>query len=132
MSKDLEETKGNSKSSDGELKLIPKAEEYIEYMIILIMKLPRIEKFNIGNEYKQSMYKMVEDILAMNKSEKSKKIYYLNKIDVALNCQRIYLRIMVKNKWIDKKKFLISMNKILEIGKILGGLIKYYAKDTKK
>ena len=39
---------------------------------------------------------------------------------------------MFKNKWIDNKKFQISMNLIYEIGKILGGLIKYYAKDNKK
>ena len=119
-----------SENNDFEgLKLIPKAEEYVEYMIVLMIKLPRTEKFSIGNEYKLSMYKMIEDILAMNKAEKSKKGYYLNKIDVELNCQRIYLRIMVKNKWIDEKKFLIAIHKITEIGKIVGGLIKYYAKD---
>ena len=57
---------------------------------------------------------------------------YLNKIDVRLNCQRIYLRIMQKNKWIDEKKFQIAISKIGEIGKILGGLIKYYAQNDKK
>ena len=118
--------KGNEKE---ELKLIPKSEKYIEYMIVLIMKLPRTEKFNIGNEYKSSMYKMIEDILNMVKAEKVKKKYYLNKIDVALNCQRIYLRIMYKNKWIDEKKFKIAISKIAEIGKITGGLIKYYGKN---
>ena len=46
--------------------------------------------------------------------------------------QRIYLRIMVKEKWIDYKKFQVSMDQIYEIGKILGGLIKYYAKNIKK
>ena len=40
------------------LVLIPKAEKYIEYIIELIIKLPRTEKFSIGNEYKESMYKM--------------------------------------------------------------------------
>ena len=86
----------------------------------------------MGNEYKKSMYKMLEDILMMNKTEKSKKSYYLNKIDTYLNCQRIYLRIMCKNKWIDEKKFQIAISKIAEIGKIIGGLIKYYAKNDKK
>ena len=47
-----------------------------------------------------------------------------------LNCQRIYLRIMYKNKWIDEKKFKVAISKISEIGKIVGGLIKYYAKNN--
>ena len=39
---------------------------------------------------------------------------------------------MKKFAWIDIKKFNIAMGKIYEIGKILGGLIKYYAKNNKK
>lgn len=34
-----------------------------------------------------------------------------------------------KTKMIDENKFDISINKIYEIGKIVGGLIKYYAKN---
>ena len=33
-----------------ELTLIPKSEKYIQYMLEVIMKLPRTEKFSIGNE----------------------------------------------------------------------------------
>lgn len=115
------------------LTLIPKSEKYIEYMLQVILKLPRTEKFSIGNEYKTSMYKMLQDILAISKIGKNENImYYLNKIDSQLNTQRIYLRIMKKQKWIDIKKFNVAIAQIYEIGKILGGLIKYYAKDFKK
>ena len=141
------------------LVLIPKAEKYIEYIIELIIKLPRTEKFSIGNEYKESMYKMLECIMYLNKvksgsnyrnkyikqntnesitgniekiditQNKDLNLIYLNKIDTLLNCQRIYLRIMKKYKWIDEKKFNVVIEKIYEIGKILGGLIKYYGKE---
>ena len=66
----------------------------------------------------------------MRKENKSKVIITLNEIDALLNTQRIYLRIMKKYKWIDEKKFNVAMNLIYEIGKILGGLIKYYAKNN--
>ena len=52
--------------------------------------------------------------------------------DAELNTQRIYLRIMKYNKWIDVRKFRISMEQIYEIGKILGGLYKHYAKNNPK
>lgn len=39
---------------------------------------------------------------------------------------------MVKNKWMDKKKFNVAMGLVYEIEKILGGLIKFYAKNNKK
>ena len=99
-------------------------------MIAVIIKIPRTEKFNIGNEYKNSMYKMLSEVMYINKS--SNKMEKLKIIDTELNIQRILLRIMVKYKWIDVKKFNVSIEKINEIGKILGGLIKYYAKNNTK
>ena len=137
------------------LSLIPKSEKYIQYIIELIIKLPRTEKFSIGNEYKNSLYIMLENIMYLNKNIKvnykntktngenknnnliknivQQEIFetmkILNKIDCMLNCQRIYLRIMYKNKWIDENKLDVAMDQIYEIGQILGGLIKYYAKN---
>ena len=81
------------------------------------------------------MYKMLNQIMYVNKikNEETKEIIkILNNIDTELNTQRIYLRIMKKEKWIDEKKFKVSIELIYEIGKILGGLIKYYAKNSKK
>ena len=115
-----------------ELTLIPKYEKYMQYMIQVIIKMPRTEKFNIGNEFKLIMYKMLENILYINKVEYSKRLYYLNLIDAELSTQRILIRVMEKNKWIDDKKYRVSMELLYEIGKILGGLIKYYAKNNKK
>ena len=119
-------------NNSNELILIPKYERYMEYMLEVMVKLPKTEKFNIGNEFKSVMYRVLENILYVDKIEKQKRLYYLNLIDAGINIQRSLLRIMVKNKWIDKKKFQVAMALIYEIGKILGGLIKFYAKNIKK
>ena len=125
----------NKEISENGLKLIPKTEIYLDYILGIIIKIPRTEKFSIGTEYKLSLYKMLENIMYLNKMDKKDNlsvIIVLNKIDSLLMTQRIYLRIMVKNKWIDKRKFQVAMGLIYEIGKILGGLIKFYAKNIKK
>ena len=98
------------------LQLIPKSEKYLEYMLEVLIKIPRTEKISIGTEYKKSMYTMLENIMYLNKF---KKIEYLSKIDVELNIQRVCLRILKKNRWIDIKKFNIAMDKIMEIGRIV-------------
>ena len=96
-----------------------KYENQIKYILEIIFKLPRTEKFNIGNEYKRSLYETIETILYTEKVDKYKKLYYLNLIDTKINIQRIYLHIMKKNRWIDEKKFQVAMEQIYEIGKIL-------------
>lgn len=117
---------------EGKLILIPKIEKYIEYILQVCIKLPRTEKFSIGNEYKTSMYEMLKDIMFLSKTSKTNGLELINKIDANLNTQRIYLRIMKKYKWIDDKKFKIAIEQIYEIGKIIGGLVKYYAQNNKK
>ena len=122
----------NKTEKENKLQLIPKTEKYIEYILQMIIKLPRTENFSIGNEYKQSMYEMLRNIMYLSKAEQNQALNILNKIDAELNTQRIFLRIMKNNKWIDERKFKIAMEQIYEIGKILGGLLKYYAKNNKK
>lgn len=116
---------------ENELTLIPKSERYIQYMLEVILKIPRIEKFSIGTEYKNSMYKMLESIMYLNKVDIKERLSIINKIDADLSVQRILLRIMYKNAWIDKKKFEYAMSLIYELGKIIGGLVKYYGKNYK-
>ena len=115
---------------ENELTLIPKCERYIEYILGLIFKIPRTEKFSIGTEYKNSMYKMLENIMYLNKVS-TNRLMVINKIDADLSVQRILLRIMYKKQWIDKKKFEYAMSLIYELGKVIGGLVKYYGKNNK-
>ena len=111
------------KNKENELTLIPKTERYLEYILTVIFKIPKVEKYSIGTEYKISLYKMLEDIMYLNKVDTAR-LQLLNKIDAQLSVQRIFLRIMFKNSWIDQKKFDYAMSLIYEIGKILGGLTK--------
>ena len=107
---------------------------FIEITIftLLIIRIGWIQLIK-GTEYKNLMYETYKNIIYLNKSEEKKKLYYLNIIDCNLNIQRTLVRIMYKYRWIDEKKFDIIMKQHLyEIGSILGGLIKYYAKNNEK
>lgn len=121
-----------SESAKQELTLIPKSEKYIQYMLDIMLKLPKTEKYSIGTEYKRSMYQMLENIMYINKIDINERLPIINKIDAELNTQRIFLRIMTKNRWIDEHKCKVAMDLIYEIGKIVGGLVKYYGKNHKE
>ena len=57
----------NKKLEENKLILIPKSEKYIEYILELIIKIQRTEKFSISTQYKLSLYKMMENIMSLNK-----------------------------------------------------------------
>ena len=81
---------------------------------------------------KRYIFKRTIQIERRKINEKNKILEIINEIDAELNTQRIYLRIMQKNKWIDTKKFEVAIGLIYEMGKIIGGLLKYYAKNIKE
>lgn len=100
------------------LTIIPKTERYIQYMLDLILKLSRTEKFNIRTEYKTSMYQMMEEVIYVSKLPLEERYTHVIKIDVLVQLQRIYLRLMKNNKWIDERKFKIAIEQLGEIEKI--------------
>ena len=104
--------------------IIPKIEKYLEYMLIILLKLPRTEKFSIGTEIKASMYDMLKNVLLASKINVNKRLELYNNVDAQIYYQRICIRIMYNNKWIDMQKYKYSNELLSEIGKILGGLIK--------
>ena len=58
------------KENHNKLELIPRLEKYIQYILEMLIKIPRTEKFSIGNEYKSSMYKTMEyvkEIIGINR-----------------------------------------------------------------
>lgn len=79
-------------------------------------------------EKMQSLYQLIKEAMYLSKVDRKYALDILNRIDAELNIQRMYLRIMQRHRWIDNKKFEVAMGLIYEIGKILGGLIKFYAK----
>lgn len=109
--------------SSGNLILIPKLEDYVKYTFQILVKIPRVEKFNIGSELKTSSLKMLENAHFLNKNRKNG-YTYLNNIDALISYNKSMLRILNEEKSITKSNFTTSIDKLSEIGKIVGGLIK--------
>lgn len=57
-----------------QLIIIPKIEKYIEYMLTILLKLPRTEKFSIGTEIKTSMYEILKNVLLASKFDRKKRL----------------------------------------------------------
>ena len=82
------------KSKDNRFVIIVRIEKYIEYMLTILLKLPRTEKFSIGTEVKTSMYEMLKNILLASKIDKSKRLQIYNIVDSNIYYQRICIRMM--------------------------------------
>ena len=106
------------------LQLIPKYEKYVEYEIEMYIKMPKIAKFNIGNEMLNNILLCLKDIYLIQKIKVEKRVEILNEIDAFFSYQRSILRVMYKQRYIDENKFNVSIRYLSELGMMLGGYIK--------
>ncbi len=107
------------------LYMLPKMEKHIEYVLGVVLKLPRTEKFNIGQEMKQVVYDTLKNILLLSKISVSSRISVANVIDANIAYEKALIRIMYKHRYIDNKKYMYMMDELIALGNMLGAYIKY-------
>ncbi len=114
-----------SKSKQDILYMLPKMERHIEYVLGVVLKLPRIEKFNIGQEMKLVVYDTLKNILYLSKVNISYRLSVANIIDANISYEKALVRIMYRFRYIDNKKYMYMMDELITLGNMLGAYIKY-------
>lgn len=89
----------------------------------LLMKFPRAEKFALCQEIKQAFYRILRNTMMANTLKKSRQNYY-SLVDADLKLLLVLFSIAREQKYITEKKSFQIQERIIELGKILGGLIK--------
>jgi len=73
----------------------------------------------------QNILEVLELFLLAQTKEKSSKSLILNKADLKIKTVKLFVRMAYEIKAIDQKKYLLLEERLLEIGKMLGGWIKH-------
>lgn len=115
----------NVKEKQDILYMLPKIERHIEYILGVILKLPRTEKFNIGQEMKLIAYDTLKNILYLSKIDNKSRLSIANIIDANISYEKALIRIMYKARYIDNKKYMYMMDELIVLGNMLGAYIKY-------
>lgn len=105
-----------------ELKILQKIFDMMEYAYPALNQFPKSEKFALVTDIKRSM-----DVLLERCIEAQKKYYKkstLQDMDVEIAKLRAYVRLSFTLGFLPPKKYELLSEKLVEIGKMLGGWIK--------
>lgn len=128
------QTKNNNSKNNTKqdiLYMLPKMERHIEYVLGVVLKLTRTEKFNIGQEMKLTVYDTLKNILYLSKIDIKSRLSVANVIDANISYEKSLIRIMYKNRYIDNKKYMYMMDELIVLGNMLGAYIKYLNSQLK-
>lgn len=97
--------------------------EMIEYGTIAVRQFPKYEKFVLASMIRQQMYEILRLIVETNKRTYRKTA--LMELDIAHETLRHLVDLAHRRlKYIDHKKYTLWMERIDEVGKLLGGWIR--------
>lgn len=105
-----------------------KAEIFLERDVYPLLKnFPVAEKFSLNQEIKQSRYKLIRaTVMANNLTVVKKRLEWLDEADAEKTLLLVLFGIAKNQKYITQKKLFELQGKLNEIGRIIGGLQKYF------
>ena len=106
------------------LALFQKFEDFVDWFEPIVERFPVYERYVLCTILKNLMYGIYEKIIRTNKMKNKLPGWY--EIDVELIILRRYITRTRKkgSKYLSKKSHETAVKKLLEIGKLLGGLIR--------
>lgn len=105
-----------------ELKILQKIFDMMQYAYGALAQFPKSEKFALVTDIKRSMDKLLERCIEAQKKYYKKTT--LQDMDVEIMKLRAYIRLSHQLGFLPMKKYEIWSEKLVEIGKMLGGWIK--------
>ena len=105
-----------------------KAEIFLKMDVYPLLKnFPVAEKFSLNQEIKQSCYKLIRaTVMANNLTVVKKRLEWLDEADAEKTLLLVLFGIAKNQKYITQKKLFELQGKLNEIGRIIGGLQKYF------
>ncbi len=91
----------------------------------LIFKLPKHERYTLGEKTENSILEAIELLILANQASKYEKEKILLKANSKVELLKILYRISLNCQIIEFKEYLDAENRLQEIGKMTQGWIKY-------
>ncbi len=104
------------------LKLYQKLYDFAIYLFPIIDRFPKFEKFALCSQLKNSVLDAIRLTVKANKVYNKKPVMY--EIDVKIEEIKFLLRFSHEKRYLSHKSYSHSCERLIEIGKILGGWIK--------
>ena len=108
--------------AENEFKILQKVQDLMIYSYPILIQFPKAVKFSLAEDIRNCMNRLLE--LTIEESKRIVKKTTLQNMDVENEKLKIYIRVAHDLRYIDKHRYAVWSAKTVEIGKMIGGLLK--------
>jgi four helix bundle protein len=114
------------------LKVYQKSLDFVDYVYEIVAKFPEKEKYDLSRQFKRAAYSISLNIGEGSAGSRKEFIQFLT---IAFRSMRecvVCSTIASRQKYIDQKTEMELRNKLIEISKMISGLIRYLESNQAK
>ena len=105
-----------------DFKVLQKVQDLMKYAYPILAQFPKAEKFSFAQDIRHCMNTLLE--LTITEEKKYTKKTTLENMDIENEKLKIYIRMAYEMRYIDKHRYGVWSGQAVEIGKMIGGLLK--------
>jgi len=91
----------------------------------VVSKFPKHQRYSLGEKLENTIFETIEYVVFGNVQQKNFKDAYILKANTKVELLKLYFRLAFEINIIDDKTYLKVQQHLQEIGKMLGGWLKY-------
>jgi len=108
-----------------EIPLFTKTYRLYSNLYKVCRKMPKPDRYNLGSKLENCCLSMLESLIIAEKSDKADKVLCLKMAITKTELLKVFLRLSNEQKTITLKEYLLLQESLQEIGKMLGGWLRY-------
>ena len=112
-----------------EFKILTKVKDMMIYAYPVLAQFPKAEKFSLAQDIRHCMNELLE--LTITEEKKYTKRTTIEYMDIENEKLKQYIEIAMELKFISFHKYEVWMRYLVEIGKMIGGLLKSVSNKPK-
>ena len=105
-----------------DFKVLQKVQDLMEYSYPILTQFPKDERFSFAQDIRHCMNTLLE--LTITEDKRYIKKTTIENMDIENEKLKIYIRVAFNLRYIDKHRYSVWEAKVVEIGRMIGGLLK--------
>ena len=105
-----------------DFKILQKVQDLMQYSYPILTQFPKAERFSFAQDIRHCLNMLLE--LTITEDKRYIKKTTIENMDIENEKLKIYIRLAYELRYIDKHRYAVWSGKAVEIGKMIGGLLK--------
>ena len=113
-----------------EIPIFKKTYDFFREFYVFQLDFPKKDRYTLGQRCETYLLGVLEGVMIAAQTAKGEKLVILKEVSNKLDTLKVFMRLAFDLKALNEKRYVVCLNNLQEIGKMLGGWMKSLRAET--